>query len=164
MERTGGFGKEQSVDGYVNVLRAHPGEHEAIRWLNDNIDGLPVLVEAVDNSYSDGGRISGRTGIPTVLGWPRHERLWGRSDELVSDREEDVRRIYESDDAEEARGLLDDYGVEYVYVGWLEREQYDPSGARFDKFAEFMDVVFQNDEVTIYRMAEPDTALAREAP
>ncbi len=164
MERTGGFGNERSVDGYVNVLRAHPGEYEAIRWLNDNIDGLPVLVEAVDNSYSDGGRISGRTGIPTLLGWPRHERLWGRSDELVSDREEDVRRIYESDDAEEARGLLDDYGVEYVYVGWLEREQYDPSGARFDKFAEFMDVVFQNDEVTIYRMAEPDTALAREAP
>ena len=44
---------------------------------------------------------------------------------------------------------------------------YDPDGIspqRFDKFSRFMDVVFQNEEVTIYRMAETDTALARGAP
>ena len=54
-----------------------------------------------------------------------------------------------------------------MYVGWLEREKYDPGGIspqRFDKFTRFMDVAFQNEEVTIYRMAEGNTALARGAP
>jgi YYY domain-containing protein len=164
MERTGGFGNERRVDGYANILRANPGEYEAVRWLNDNVEGVPIMLEAVDASYGDGARISARTGIPTVLGWPRHETLWGRSDELVSGRENDVRRIYQSNDAEEARRLLEEHGVEYVYVGWLERALYDPDGDgpdRFGKFAEFMDVVFRNDEVTIYRYEEPDTAVAR---
>ncbi|HLA18584.1 MAG TPA: DUF2298 domain-containing protein [Dehalococcoidia bacterium] len=167
MERTGGFRNEQSVDGYVNVLRDHPGEYEAIGWLNDNVDGIPVLVEAVDKSFSDGARISARTGIPTVLGWPRHEQIWRGSTGPFAGREDAVRRIYESDDPAEARELLHEYGVQYVYVGWLEREMYDPDGIspqRFDKFSRFMDVVFQNEEVTIYRMAETDTALARGAP
>lgn len=159
MERTGGFENEQSVDGYVNVLRARPGEYEAVRWLNDNVDGIPVLLEAVDGSYSEGARISARTGMPTVLGWPGHERIWRGSDEPLAGREEAVRRIYESDDPEEARQLLGEYDVEYVYVGWLEREKY----IIIEKFVQFMDVVFQNDEVTIYRMAGPDTALARGA-
>jgi YYY domain-containing protein len=167
MERTGGFENDSSMDGYVNILRNHPDEYEAVRWLNDNVAGLPVLAEAVDGSYTDGARISSRTGLPTVLGWPGHERLWRGSDGPLAGREEDVRRLYESEDPAEARQLLNKYGVEYVYVGWLERQQYDPdntSPGRFQKFAEFMDVVFQNDEVTIYRMAEPQTALAREAP
>ncbi len=167
MERTGGFGNEQRVDGYVNIQDAHPGEYEALRWLNDNVKGIPVLLEAVDASYGDGARISARTGIPTVLGWPRHETLWGRPDELVASREKDVRRIYESDDSEEARRLLQEHDVEYVYVGWLERAQYDIGREdldRFDRFAEFMDVVFQNDEVTIYRLREPDAAAVRGSP
>jgi uncharacterized membrane protein len=49
-----------------------------------------------------------------------------------------------------AQALLEQYGVTYVYVGPTERSTYDPRG--LDKFERFMDVVYQNDGVTIYEI------------
>jgi uncharacterized membrane protein len=49
--------------------------------------------------------------------------------------------------------------VEYIYVGRLEREQYGDGG--FAKFREFMIPVFENEEVTIYRMPTQTGAVAR---
>ena len=43
---------------------------EAIRWLQDNARGTPVVLEAHGDQYRWNGRISVYTGLPTVLGWP----------------------------------------------------------------------------------------------
>ena len=45
--------------------------------------------------------------------------------------------------------LLDKYNISYVYIGPLERERYAAPGLK--KFEFLMDVVFQEDDVTIYR-------------
>ncbi len=45
--------------------------------------------------------------------------------------------------------LLDKYGISYVYVGLLERSEYDPRG--LEKFGRFMETVYQNDGVVIYK-------------
>jgi YYY domain-containing protein len=164
MERTGGFDNDQGIDGLSRLRREHPGEYEAIAWLNRNVEGVPVLLEAVGRSYSGAARVSARTGLPTVLGWPRHERLWRSSEAPLGDRESDVERIYGTLDLDEARELLHEYGVEYVYVGPLERDTYDPldeEPQRLEKFGRFMDVAYENGEVTIYRMPEREAALAR---
>ena len=60
-----------------------------------------------------------------------------------------MQRLYETGSTGEAQQLIDKYDVEYVYVGNLERQQYSQSS--LDKFAEFMEVAFANDSVTIYR-------------
>ncbi len=57
-----------------------------------------------------------------------------------------------------ARRLLDKYDVEYVYVGYLERNTYGEAGLA--KFREFLTPVFENDGVTIYRLPE-QAAVAR---
>ena len=163
LERTGGFENVQRMDGLAEARAAHPGEYDAVVWLNENVEGVPVIVEAVGKSYSGAARVSARTGLPTVLGWPRHERLWRSSSAPLGDREEDVRRLYETLDVDEARALLQRYDVQYVYVGWLERDMYglpsEPS--RFGKFEEIGEVVYRNDEVTIYRVAKGDVELVR---
>lgn len=161
MDRTGGFTHEQHLDGLAFVRAGRPGEYEAVRWLNRNVSGTPVLLEAVDGHYSEGGRISSRSGLPTVLGWPEHETLWRGSDAPHAGREDAVRIIYQTQDIAEAQRLLDQFDVRYVYIGWLERTKYDASGINpqaFDKFAGFLEPVFQNDEVTIYRVPESEPA------
>ena len=40
----------------------------AIRWLDETIEGQPVVLEANGDSYSDYERVSAMTGPPTVLG------------------------------------------------------------------------------------------------
>jgi uncharacterized membrane protein len=52
---------------------------------------------------------------------------------------------------EVAQNLLAKYRVDYVYVGARERETYGEEG--LGKFAEFMDTVFDEGGVKVYRMA-----------
>ena len=68
---------------------------------------------------------------------------------MQSAREPDIAAIYNTLNPEEALTLLDKYGISYVYVGLLERSEYDPRG--LGKFGQFMETVYQNESVTIYR-------------
>jgi len=109
-----------------------------------------------DDYQADQGRVSSRTGLPTILSWPGHEERWRGSKQLFEGRAEAVEKIYKTLDIDEAKAILDDYNVEYVYVGQFERDKYGTQG--LSKFGQFMAVVFQNNSVTIYQMpheAEP---------
>ena len=158
-ERTAGLRNAQSLNGLVHVQRDDPAEYEAIQWLNRNVDGTPVILEGVGEDFSGFARISSRTGLPTIIGWVSHEIQWrGRpdggggstSDTPFTDRPDEVEEIYTTSDVEAARSLMRKYEVEYVYVGRLEREEYGEEGLA--KFREFMVPVFDNGDVTIYRM------------
>jgi uncharacterized membrane protein len=45
---------------------------------------------------------------------------------------------------------MDKYDITYVYVGLLERSKYDERA--LEKFARFMDVIYQQGGVTIYKL------------
>jgi YYY domain-containing protein len=148
----------QHVDGLAYVKTWDPEEYEAIRWIDDNIKGTPTILEAVGDSYSSAGhgRISSRTGLPTLLGWPWHEYRWRGSWGVLGTRREDTERIYTTASVAEAQALLRQYGVTYVYVGPLEKNTYGEEGLA--KFAQFMEAIFHNDKVTIYRMPQAAAA------
>jgi len=154
--RTNGFSGSRSLDGLAIVKAFERDEYEAVLWLNDHVSGNPVILEAVGPEYGPSGRISTRTGLPTVVAWPgqTHEVAWRGSWDPLDGRKEAVERLYLTTDLAEARAIIDQYDVTYVYVGPLERQQYDGPG--LSKFASFMDVVFQNQEVTIYKMPKDD--------
>ena len=158
-EKANRFQPSPTLDGLAQAVLADPDEAEAIQWLLRNARGAPVIVEAVapgptglidyDPAVS---RISQRTGLPAVLGWPGHEHQWrGNPYGPIAERLRDVERIYRSPDTEEVRGLLDKYDVTYVIVGGLERRSYGVQVG--DRFASFMDIAFQNSSVVIYTTA-----------
>jgi uncharacterized membrane protein len=133
---------------------ATPEGVAAITWLRDHAPGNAVVLEAVGGSYSGEGYggISAATGLATVLGWPGHEDQWRGGDPTVraqiGPREGDVKTIYATPDAGEARALLEKYKVDYVYVGQLERNAFPPESlAKFDQIGS---PVFREGDVTIY--------------
>lgn len=153
--RTNSFSNSSTLDGLAYLKNSSPSEYEAISWMNDNIDGAPVVLEAVGAAYSSYGRVSMMTGLPAVLGWEQHERHWRGWTEAGSDsetqaRREDINLMYTSDDVDLVKELLTKYGVAFMYVGQLERDAYG-SGAGA-AFAYCADIVFENEGVVIYEV------------
>ena len=148
----------QHVDGLAYMRTWEKDDYVAILWIQDNIQGTPTILEAVDDSYSGAARISSKTGLPTLLGWPWHEQRWRGSWEVQGTRREDTDLIYTTASVTEAQALLEKYDVTYVYVGSLEKEQYGEGG--LGKFAQFMETVYQNSGVTIYQMPRADLSMA----
>jgi len=152
--RANAFVGYATLDGLAFLQRYHPDEAQAITWLNDNISGAPVILEAPGICYSDHGRVSAYTGLPTVLGWKQHEETWRSSDfdDLIQQRYDDIRYMYQSEDFDQVAPLLEKYDVSYIYVGRLERQDFGTEITT--KFDVWFDVAFRNDGVTIYKVNE----------
>ena len=112
------------VPGSKFIEKFYPKDAKAIDWMEKNIEGRPVVLEAPGDSYSDYERVSVSTGLPTVIGWRVHEWLWSGNRKMVDRRRRDVRAIYTSASPRRVSGLLKKYGVSYVYIGNLERKLY----------------------------------------
>jgi YYY domain-containing protein len=111
------------------VMSLHE-DYEAIRWVQDNVPGTPVIVEATAVEYRWGSRYSIYTGLPAVFGWNWHQRQQRgvAGDELISERVRDVPALYITRSVEEARAILDKYNVRYIIVGQMERNYFERLG------------------------------------
>jgi YYY domain-containing protein len=151
--------RTNSLDGlaYLQTDPANPGDYAAIRWLNANVSGNPVIIEAIGPDYSNYARISAFTGLPTPMGWIGHEYQW-RVNWLNSPlnevefqrRESDIDLIYTSTDMNVVLSVMAHYHAEYLYVGPLEHQKY--LKADLQRFAKFMQVVYNANGVTIYKV------------
>ncbi|MBC8162837.1 MAG: tetratricopeptide repeat protein, partial [Roseiflexaceae bacterium] len=126
---------------------------EAIRWLNANITGTPVVLQSSAEFYrAYGVRIAANTGLPTVVS-PLHESEQ-RDGDLVAARDRDVITFYQTANPDEALRILSKYRVGYVYVGQIERAVYGEQGmAKFDQLAgAYLEPVFSNASATVYQV------------
>lgn len=134
----------------INYLQTFsPANYKAIVWMNKNIKGQPVIIEAQGDSYTDFNRVSAYTGLPTVLGWTVHEWLWRGSYDIPASRFNDISSIYETSDLNLARRIINKYNISYVYVGDLERGKYQISE---QKFSELGKLVYSSQGVKIYKI------------
>ena len=116
--------KRISSDASVFIAQSFPTDFRAVRWLTQHVDGQPTVLEASGNSYTDCGRVSVATGLPTVAGWYVHEWLWRNRVDELNQRVSDIRAIYTSSDEETVKNLIRKYRISYIYIGALERETY----------------------------------------
>jgi len=152
--------RTNSLDG-LNYLQSYdPGDYAAIRWLNSRVQGSPVIVEAYNlqgGDYSDYGRISAFTGLPTLMGWAGHEYQWRVN--WLNDaynaadfyrRGADITNIYTNTNPEVVLSLMKQYDAHYLYVGSIEKTTYPQ--ANLNRFSEFMQTVYSANGVTIFRV------------
>ena len=123
-----------------------PADAAAIRWLRENIEGSPVVLEADGLSYTEYERVSAMTGLPTILGWYTHEQLWrGNNVEDLNEKSAEVREIYTSTDEQRVRSLLEKYDVSYIFVGSTEWDKY--GGSLNEELLQSLGTVVFQDEV-----------------
>lgn len=130
-------------------------DYDTIRWMQENIKGTPVIVEANTPEYRWGTRYTIYTGLPGVVGWNWHQRQQRAlfPSNWVTDRVDAVRFFYDTSSGEYAREFLAKYNVQYIIVGQLERV-YHPDG--IEKFERLNGIlwnkVYENGQTAIYEV------------
>jgi len=135
-------------------------DYNAIRWLQDNVKGSPVIVEANCSEYRWCTRITIYTGLPGVVGWNWHQRQQrGFASTDVQQRVDEIGMFYNTLDLESARAFLKKYQVQYIVVGQLEKNIYpslDPALNNFAKFelydGKYWKTVYHDQNTTIYEV------------
>jgi YYY domain-containing protein len=130
-------------------------DYNAIRWMQDSVQGSPVIVEANCVEYHWCTRFTIYTGLPGVVGWNWHQRQQRvLTSTQVQERVNEVGDFYNSIDVDFARNFLRKYDVRYIILGQLERAAYTPEGiAKFEQFdGAFWRSVYRDGNTVIYEV------------
>jgi uncharacterized membrane protein len=131
-------------------------DYEALRWMLDTVEGTPVVAEALIGYYREGGlRVASFTGFPTLLGF--HQEGEQRYGWQTGPRRTAAEEFWRTTDPAQAQQLMAELGIDYVYVGQLERIVYPPASlAKFEQMAAAgqLEVVYSNEQVTIYQVVQ----------
>lgn len=142
---------------------------EAIAYLRANVEGSPVMLEAVsEHAYRWYPRTAKYAGVQVVVGWQWHQMQQrgdgGKQSRFVIARVRDVKEMYDTPDTARFLELAERYAVSFVYVGPTERTYFDETGlAKFESMPR-LEVFFQNQEVTVYRVNGPAAVARSDAP
>lgn len=133
-------------------------DYKAIRWMQQNVQGSPVIVEANSVEYRWGSRYTIYTGLPGVVGWNWHERQQRAlfPGEWVSDRVLEIAAFYNDRNIETTVNFLRKYDVKYIIVGQLEQQNYEAAGLqKFNQFdGIFWKSVYDDSGVQIYEVIQ----------
>jgi len=132
-------------------------DYRAIQWMQRNVQGSPVIVEAAAAGvqYTWLTRFSIYTGLPDVVGWQWHQQQQRVlfSDQVISrGAEEDA--FYTTTDVQAAQSFLRKYNARYIIVGQMERAKYaGPGLAKFETMnGKLWREVYRQGQTVIYQV------------
>ena len=149
LTKTNHFLGAATLDGSSFARRQYENDLIAIDWLRGTGQPRSSIVEAVGGDYTDFGRVSTFSGIPTPIGWIGHELQWRGPSEEFQRRERLVQDLYQARDGDQAQRTLELLGASHVFVGRLEREKYGADTA--DRLRTWLPVVFQRGDALVLR-------------
>jgi YYY domain-containing protein len=132
-------------------------DYRAIQWMQRNVEGSPVIVEANSfDLYRWFNRFTVYTGLPGVVGWDWHQRQQRTllPGEWVSNRVNEIQLFYTMDDYAQSKEFLEKYDVKYIIVGQLERAKYGEDGlVRFEEWnGDLWQEVYRDGQTAIYEV------------
>ncbi|MGC8855893.1 MAG: DUF2298 domain-containing protein, partial [Anaerolineae bacterium] len=130
-------------------------DYRAIRWMQDHVQGSPVIVEANVSEYRWGTRYTIYTGLPGVVGWNWHQRQQRAllPPTLITDRVDEINAFYNTNDIQSAIAFLKKYDVKYIIVGQFERILYPNGLTKFDQYeSRYWKAVYRDGDTVIYEV------------
>ncbi|MFN8443193.1 MAG: DUF2298 domain-containing protein [Caldilineaceae bacterium] len=157
--RTNGFGNPQpTFDATAYVTLGRPAEAAAVKWIEQNVAPDALILQAWGDSYhADHNWISSATGRRTLIGWGGHEGQWrGNAYPTMSaGRMDALEDIYRRAPTDQIPALLDQWKIDYVYIGGAERQRYQIGEAEERRLQETMDLAFEEGDVRLYKRRSP---------
>ncbi len=131
-------------------------DYRAIRWMQDHVQGSPVIAEANCPEYRWCSRFTIYTGLPGVVGWNWHQRQQRAfiPPNLITDRIDAIAIFYTTTDLQFVHDFLSRYDVRYIVVGQLEAIYYPGEGlSKFPQYdGKLWKSVYHDTQTTIYEV------------
>ncbi len=99
------------------------------------------VMEEAGISYHPECKISVFTGASDIIGWYGHEQMWRGNSANVSERTKEVGNFYSCGYEDYCRGVVQKYGVDYIFAG---RKAYEKYAVNCDGFAELGEHVWES--------------------
>ena len=142
--------RQASLSGMVDWNTRFPGEADMIQWMREKTSLQSVIWELYGPGYSRYARVSTFAGRPTVVGWLSHQQVWRKDGyPLAQKRIETIEALYKDHSHEKLKSFLQEYKVNYVVVGQMEKEVYPET---LLKLIEIYPVAFSNETVAVYQV------------
>ncbi len=118
-------------------------DYQVILWMQENIEGSPVILEGQAYEYRWGNRYTINTGLPGVVGWNWHQRQRRAvlANNAVQERVDAVGTFYLTEDPVYVVDFIETYDVSYIILGQLERAFFP--GVGLDKFTSYEGELWQ---------------------
>ncbi len=137
-------------------------DHKLIRWLQENVEGSPVIIEGRrrPSEYHWNGRISIGTGLPSALGWnfhQRQQRTFHPMPRWVEQREANIQQFYNTADIDIAVDIIHHFDIRFIIRSGLEEVQSTEEGLeKFDRMLDtgLLKVAFLTEGGMIYEVDE----------
>ena len=126
--------------------------YDATKWINNNINGNPVIVEASKELYSWSSNVSINTGLSAVLGWDWHQKQQrSLNSNEVNLRKKQIEEFYTTDSKQFIEDFLKFYSVELIIFGPIEKIHYPDFDKRFNlAMSDRISEIYSNNGYTIY--------------
>lgn len=133
-------------------------DYQVIRWMQENAEGSPVILEGQAYEYRWGNRYTIYTGLPGVVGWNWHQRQQRAilRNNAVQERVDAVGTFYLTEDTAYVTDFIETYDVSYIILGQLERAFFPGPG--LEKFSsyegELWEEVFRYGSTIVYEVMD----------
>lgn len=131
-------------------------DYAGIKWMQENVQGSPVIVEGNCVEYRWCNRYTIYTGLPGVMGWNWHQRQQRGylSTNEIYHRIDGITLFYGTTEINSAVEFLQTYHVSYIIAGQLEKAYYPGEGLnKFEAYdGKYWKEVFRLNDTVIYEV------------
>jgi len=106
------------MDGLASIPAISDDEYASIEWLWKHADEDDVMLAAGGCEWAGAvSRTASASGVPSLLGWPGHERQWHLGEEGIEARLAARAEAISSLGTEIDPALVDRFGITLIYLG-----------------------------------------------
>ncbi|MBX2999729.1 MAG: glycosyltransferase family 39 protein [Caldilineaceae bacterium] len=136
-------------DGSNRIELAY--DWQALQWILDSVRGNLVIVESSETDYyrAGGTRMASMSGLSGIHGKHEGEQRYG---DIVGERGARFGEFWNTPDIGRTQQLIDELGVDLIYVGQLEQYLHPQGVDKLTRMAEMgmLIPIYENDRATIY--------------
>lgn len=161
-----------NVQDASNTTYVSLNDYKAAKWIRENtpldavVQSKPDYISVLNpgNPFFEYSLISMFAERRMAVGDSLHAYIYQIGKKRQAERERDIKEMFTTADIDKGLGIIRRYGIDYIYVGPVEREAYGYGVSKFDVAPDFFKKVYSENGVSIYKLNGESVSVYKPSP